>query len=236
MAQRPTILFLPGLLCDSALWTRQVEGLRDLAEATVADLTLDASIAAMAGRAAATVGSGQFIVVALSMGGYAAFDLLRTMPERIAGVALLDTAATPDTPDRAAERRAGIASLAVGRFVGVTSRLLPKLVHPDKVDGPVGDEVRAMARRVGGEAYVRQQKAILGREDSRPVLADVRVPALVAVGAQDVLTPPAEARLIHEGIAESRFHVFADCGHLPPLEAPEETTALLREWMLGDVL
>ncbi len=235
MAQPPTILFLPGLLCDAALWAHQVEAVRDLAGTAVADLTRDESIAAMARRAAA-IADGPFVVVALSMGGYVAFELLRTVPERIAGVALIDTAATPDTAERAAERRAGIASLAAGRFAGVTSRLLPKLVHPERVAGPVGDEVRAMAQRVGGEAYVRQQQAILGRPDSRPMLADVRAPALVAVGAQDVLTPPAEARLIHEGIAGSRLHVFAGCGHLPPLEVPQETTALLREWLLGDVL
>ncbi len=235
-SRRPTVLFLPGLLCDAALWASQIEGLRDIADIRVADLTLDDSIAAMARRAAAAAGDGCFVIVALSMGGYIAFDLLRAVSDRIAGVALLDTAATPDTPERAAERRAGIASLAAGRFAGVTSRLLPKLVHRDRVNGPVGAAVRAMALRVGGEAYLRQQRAILGRPDSRPVLKEVRAPTLVAVGAQDLLTPPAEAQVIRDGIAGSRYHVFSGCGHLPPLELPGETTALLRDWLVGSVL
>lgn len=235
-SRRPTVLFLPGLLCDAALWASQIEGLRDIADIRVADLTLDDSIAAMARRAAAAAGDGRFVIVALSMGGYIAFDLLRAVSDRIAGVALLDTAATPDTPERAAERRAGIASLAAGRFAGVTSRLLPKLVHRDRVNGPVGAAVRAMALRVGGEAYLRQQRAILGRPDSRPVLKEVRAPTLVAVGAQDLLTPPAEAQVIRDGIAGSRYHVFSGCGHLPPLELPGETTALLRDWLVGSVL
>ncbi|MBN9073561.1 MAG: alpha/beta fold hydrolase [Rhizobiales bacterium] len=235
-SRRPTVLFLPGLLCDAALWASQIEGLRDIADIRVADLTLDDSIAAMARRAAAAAGDGRFVIVALSMGGYVAFDLLRAVSDRIAGVALLDTAATPDTPERAAERRAGIASLAAGRFAGVTSRLLPKLVHRDRVNGPVGAAVRAMALRVGGEAYLRQQRAILGRPDSRPVLKEVRAPTLVAVGAQDLLTPPAEAQVIRDGIAGSRYHVFSGCGHLPPLELPGETTALLRDWLVGSVL
>lgn len=236
MKSRPTVLFLPGLLCDAALWSSQIEGLRDIAEIRVADLTQDDSIAAMARRAVAVAGEGRFVVVALSMGGYVAFELLRIVSERIAGVALLDTAATPDTPERAAERRAGIASLAAGRFAGVTSRLLPKLVHRDRADGPLGAAVKAMALRVGGEAYQRQQRAILGRPDSRPVLQEVRAPTLVAVGAQDVLTPPAEAHVIRDGIAGARYHVFSGCGHLPPLELPGETTALLRNWLVGSIL
>lgn len=232
---RPTVLFLPDLLCDAELWAHQVEHLRDLVRPVVAGLTLDDSIAAMARRAAGSV-PGRFVVVALSMGGYVAFELLRTVADRIAGVALIDTTASPDTPEKAAERRAGIASLAAGRFAGVTARLLPQLVHPSHVGGPVGAQVRAMAERVGGDAYVRQQRAILGRVDSRPLLSRIAVPALVVVGAQDVLTPPAEARLMHEGIGNSTLHVLPDCGHLPPLEKPAETTALLRDWLEREIL
>jgi len=235
MPSRPTVLFLPGLICDAELWAHQVAHLGDLVEPVVADLTRDDSIGAMARRAAGAV-PGRFTVVALSMGGYVAFELLRTVPERIAGVALLDTTAAPDSPEKAAERRAGIASLAAGRFAGVTARLLPQLVHPAHVDGPVGARVRAMAQRVGGEAYVRQQTAILGRPDSRPLLPRIKMPALIVVGAQDVLTPPAEANVMHAGIAGSTLHVIPDCGHLPPLEKPDTTTALLRGWLERDVL
>src|SRR6185503_11374083 len=98
--------------------------------------------------------------------------------------------AAPDSADRAARRRAAMKSLAHGRFVGVTRRLLPQLIHPARVDSPVGAEVRAMAERVGGEAFLRQQAAILGRPDSRPLLPGLHLPALVAAGEADALTPP----------------------------------------------
>ena len=97
--------------------------------------------------------------------------------------------------------------LKVGRFAGVTTRLLPKLVHASHVHGPVGEAVKAMAERVGGAAFLRQQRAILDRPDSRPTLGLIRVPTLVAVGADDLLTPPALAREIHQGIAGSRLLV-----------------------------
>lgn len=225
------IVFLPGLLCDEALWAHQVEALRDLAPCIVADLTRDDSICAMAERVAAEAPS-RFVAVALSMGGYVAFELIRRFPGRVAALALLDTSAAPDSPGRAAQRRAGIESLAHGRFQGVTGRLLPQLVHGRHVGGAVGDLVREMALRVGKDAYIRQQRAILGRCDSRPILSSIRVPTLVGVGQQDVLTPPGDSLSIHAAVPNARMHVFAECGHLPAIESPDETTRVLRDWLV----
>ena len=167
------------------------------------------------------------------MGGYVAFEIMRQAPERVERLALLDTSATPDNPARAAERRKGVTSIKYGRFTGVTQTLLRQLVHPSKLDTPIGVGVRAMSDRVGGEAFLRQQNAIEHRVDSRPLLAGITVPTLVAVGDSDALTPPHHSRLMHELIAGSNLHVFQACGHLPPVEVPEETCAVLRRWLGG---
>lgn len=227
---RTPLVFLPGLLCDERLWRDQAQDLLDVAEPFIADLTKDDTIAAMAQR---TLGAApaRFALAALSMGGYVAFEIMRQAPQRVTHLALFDTGAAPDDAARVAQRKAGIESLKIGRFAGVTSRLLPKLVHSSRVPGVVGDEVKAMAARVGQDAFLRQQQAILGRLDSRALLPHIAVPTLVAVGDSDVLTPPAEAQEIHRGILGSRFHILPECGHLPALELPQETSALLRAWL-----
>jgi pimeloyl-ACP methyl ester carboxylesterase len=224
------LLFLPGLLCDAQLWKAQAEALSNVAVCTIADLTRDNCISAMAERAL-SVAPPRFCLAALSMGGYVAFEMMRQAPERVLRLALLDTSAAPDSFERQTQRQATISSLQLGRFAGVTSRLLPRLVHASHVSGAVGDEVRTMAARVGGEAFLRQQTAILGRTDSRPVLSAIKVPTLVAVGDSDVLTPIADALEIHENIAGSTFMVIKDCGHLPALERPEETSQALLHWL-----
>ncbi len=230
MSEPVPLLLLPGLLCDGQLWAAQIDYLGRVAACRVADLTRDDSVGAMAARALAEA-PPRFALAALSMGGYVAFEILRRAPERVIRLALVDTSAAPDTPDRAMQRRAAMGSLRVGRFLGVARRMLPQLVHSDHVSGPVGNTVQAMAARVGSEAFLHQQRAILERPDSRPLLGTIRVPTLVAVGEDDQLTPPADARVIHEGVTGSSLHLFARCGHLPPLESPRETGALLRDWL-----
>lgn len=226
------LVLLPGLLCDERLWRDQITGLGDIAEARVAELTRDDSVATLARRTLAAA-PARFALAALSMGGYVAFEILRQAPERVTRLALLSTSAAPDSPRRAARRRAAMDSIRFGRFAGVTRGLLPQLIHPGRVEGEVGEEVRAMAARVGGEAFLRQQTAILGRPDSRPLLPAITVPTLVAVGDADTMTPRHRAEEMHRGIAGSELHVFQRCGHLPPMELPEETTAVLRRWLLA---
>lgn len=225
------LLLLPGLLCDARLWHAQIDGLGDIAQVQVADLTRDDSVAAMATRVLAQA-PPRFALAGLSMGGYVAFEILRQQADRVERLALLDTSAAPDSPERARQRRIGIQAIGLGKFAGVTRQLLPRLVHARHVDGDVGEAVQAMARRIGPDAYLRQQKAILGRPDSRPLLADIRVPTLIVVGEDDVMTPPAEADAMHAGIASSSLHRIKHCGHLPSMEAPEQTTALMRQWLL----
>jgi pimeloyl-ACP methyl ester carboxylesterase len=224
------VVFLPGLLCDQSLWRPQIEALRDRAAPMVADLTLDDDVRAMARRVLAAA-PPRFSLVALSMGGYVALEIMRQAPERVRRLALIDTSARPDSPQRAERRRASLASSQQGRFLGVTRALMGDLVHESRTTGPVADGLRAMAGRVGGEAFQRQQTAILNRPDARDVLSTIRIPTLIAVGDEDHLTPPSVAEEMHRLIPGSRLHVFQDCGHLPALELPAETSALLRDWL-----
>ena len=78
---------------------------------------------------------------------------------------------------------------------------------------------------------MRQQKAIMTRANSRPLLAAINCPTLVLVGAQDELTPPHLSEEMAAGIPGARLVKVPDCGHLSTLEQPEAVTRALVEWM-----
>ena len=224
------IVFLPGLLCDARLWRDVVEPLRDEIAPMVADLTLDDSIPAMARRTLAAA-PPRFALAGLSMGGYVGLEIMRQAPERVTHLALLDTSARPDSDERREARRKGIDNVKLGKFIGVSRSLLPSLLAKRNLNTPLSEEVQAMAERLGQEAYIRQQLAILGRADSRPGLPGIAVPTLIGVGTEDGLTPPELAEEMAAAIPHADIVRFAKSGHLPTMENPKAVADAFRNWL-----
>jgi pimeloyl-ACP methyl ester carboxylesterase len=228
-----SLVLLPGLLCDAALWAPQVGDLSQLRSAWIADLTRHDSIAEMAAAVLREAPVERFALAGLSMGGYVAQEVVRQAPGRVERLALLDTRARQDEPEET-QRRLALMELArqEGGFAPVTNRMLPLLVHPARVkDEPLVRTIREMAERVGLAAYLRQQSAIIARPDFRPLLPFIRCPTLVLCGRQDALTPVVFHQEIAAAIPGAKLEVIEACGHLSTLERPAEVNAALRAWL-----
>lgn len=235
MAARIPLVLIPGLLCDRALWTHQLAHLDDVADMSVADVAGRDSMAELA-RSVLAAAPDRFALAGLSMGGYVAHEIMRQAPERVTRLALFDTSAHADTPEQRRRRRGLIELAQMGRFKGVTPRLLPLLIHADRQqDKALATVVMDMAARIGKGGFFNQQHAIMGRADSRPDLPGYALPTLVLVGRQDALTPLSASEEMAALIPRARLVVIENCGHLSTLERPEETTAALRAWLLAPV-
>ena len=231
MTDRPTLLLLPGLLCDPRLWKPQADALSDIADIVIADMTRDETMSGMASRAL-DAAPEKFALAGLSMGGYVALEIMRKAPERVTRLALLDTGARADTPEQTTRRRDLIGLADRGEFKAVSPRLLPLFIHEDRLsDRPLVDVITAMADSVGKDAFLREQKAIMGRPDSRPDLPGIACPTLVICGRDDVLTPIALSEEIAGLIPGADLVLIDDCGHLSTMERSEAVNAALREWL-----
>lgn len=231
MTSRTNLLLLPGLLCDPRLWAAQEEGLSDIADVTVADMTRDDSIAGMVRRALAAAPE-RFALAGLSMGGYAALEVMRQAPGRVERLALLDTGARADTPEQTTRRKDLISLANRGEFKAVSPRLLPLFIHEDRLsDAALVAEIAAMADAVGKEAFLRQQQAIMGRPDSRPGLGAIECPTVVICGREDRLTPLELSEEIVSLIPHATLEIVENCGHLSTMECPAEVNAILRAWL-----
>lgn len=232
----PDLLLLPGLLCDARLWQPVVDLLQGHAgRVVVADLAGADSMAGLAAAALAQAPSatGRFALAGLSMGGYVALEILRQAPERVSGVALLDTSARPDTAEATTARRQAM-TLAETDFPAVIEALLPRLILPARLsDASLTGVVRDMARSLGSTAYLRQQTAIIGRPDSRPGLPAIACPALVLCGRLDQVTPVAVHEEMAAAIPGAQLQVLEECAHLSTLEQPPRVAAALQAWLAG---
>ena len=151
----------------------------------------------------------------------------------ISRLALLDTSARVDSETVSRRRQDFIALAGRGRFRGVTPKLMPLLIHPERLDdAALTDDIQAMAERVGGDAFLRQQKAIQARVDGREDLRRIRCPTLVLCGREDQLTPLDAHIEMAENIPGADLVVLGRCGHMSTMERPGDVTAALRNWLL----
>lgn len=228
---KTALVLVPGLLCDQRLWQHQVENLSDLAEPVAADVTESYTIDGLA-QAVLRAAPDRFFLAGLSLGGYVALRVVRAAPERVMRLALLDTSARADTPEQTAARLELIEIARGGRFEEVPQRLLPSFVHPRRLDdAALTSTVVNMARAVGPQAFVRQERAIIKRPDARQYLASISCPSLVLCGREDALTPLYLSEELADGIPGANLLMIESCGHLSTIERPEEVTAGLREWL-----
>jgi pimeloyl-ACP methyl ester carboxylesterase len=225
------IIVVPGLMCSARLYAEQIPMLWQFGPVTVADHRRDDSMEGIAHRILRSA-PDRFALIGLSMGGYIASAILRLAPDRVAKLALLDTSARADLPERVEARRALIAMAEQGRFDQLVDLHFPQFVHKDRrQDASLKRIVQLMADETGPQAYARQQNAIIGRKDWRDLLPSIRCSTVVIVGEQDELTPPKLAQELAAGIPCARLVVVADSGHLTTLERPAEVNVALTKWL-----
>jgi pimeloyl-ACP methyl ester carboxylesterase len=228
---KPTLILLPGQLCDATLWDSQVRVLADIADIKVGDLTSDDTVEAMAERVLADAPE-HFALCGLSLGGYVAFEIIRRAPARVTHLGLMNTSARADAEEQSDRRERSLRAARIGTFKGVTPRFLPTIIHPDHAADPaMAHIVLEMTERVGRVAFELQQRAAIGRPDSRPLLPSIRCPTLVVGGREDRVTPPFLQEEIAAGISGARLEILETCGHLAPIEQADTVNRLMRAWL-----
>ena len=110
----------------------------------------------------------EFVICGLSMGGYVAQMVAHLAPEKVIAMGLLSTSGRADTEEKK-QRRALIELSKLGKFKGVTPRLLPSLLSTKALkNDSLVQRVIEMAADVGQVNFSLQQEAIMGRPDFRP--------------------------------------------------------------------
>jgi pimeloyl-ACP methyl ester carboxylesterase len=218
---KPHFLLLAGTRCDARLWQQQAAALAELAHVTVADLSQAESITERATKVLDQAPDENFALAGLSLGGYVALEIMRQALQRLLGLALLDTSAQADSEATGKDRQAQMVK-AEHDLPGVISDLLPRLLHTSHLsDAGLVAVITAMANSLGQTVFMGQQRAMLGRINSRPGLAQISCPTLLVCGREQAITPLAVHLELAAAIAGAQLMVLDDGGHLSSLEQPE---------------
>ena len=250
LPSQSVIVFLHAFPLNAAMWAPQLRAVpegwaavapdfRGFGGSTADDAHLareDARLEDYAGDVAAlmdAVGASRAALCGCSMGGYAAFAVLRRLPGRVSGLLLADTRATADTQAARASRLVTLELLDRGGPAAVAADMRSKLVGVTTRDAR--PEVLAAIDRMMAEATASGTgcavSRILNRPDATAELAAFRGPVAVVVGEEDLLTPPSEAAAMAAALPGATLVRIPGAGHLSNLEAPDAFNAAMRAWL-----
>jgi 3-oxoadipate enol-lactonase len=242
-AEDPAIVLLHGLLFDGGMWRAHVEPLSELGRVLVFDgpghgksepaprFMLEEHADALC-DAFGELGVRRVIVVGLSWGGMVGMRLGLQHPERVAGLALLDTSAEAESLGKRVRNRAFI---AMHRRVGFPLSLWNKEIAPEifsprtLVERP--ELVEAAYRRCNRfdrEGLCRACLAVVvHRKNILSEIARIRAPTLVLCGREDRATPVEKSEHIANAIPHAKLVVLDGLGHMSALEDPAAVSAEL---------
>jgi pimeloyl-ACP methyl ester carboxylesterase len=236
-ATRETLILVPGLMCDTAVWNPLLPTLQTAADCRVADHGDADTIGTMA-RQVLDIAPAHFALAGHSMGGRVAIEVLRLAPGRVTRLALLDTgykarACGAAGEDEARKRQA---LLDIARAQGVREMALQwvqGMLDPARLaDTEMVEAIVAMFARKSPDIFARQISALLARPDATAVLRSIQVPTLVLCGRADSWSPLSQ----HEEIAallpaRPTVQVVDHAGHMCTMEQPAAVAQALLGWL-----
>jgi pimeloyl-ACP methyl ester carboxylesterase len=222
-------ILVPPLLGSAMFYEPILDTVWRYGGVSIADTRRDETMAAIAARILDDA-PDRFALLGTSMGGYIALEIVRQAPDRVTALALVSTSARVDTPDKVEGRLGQNATVEAGGFDGVVEAAFPGLVASRNEDDAVlRDAWRATANAVGPEAFVQQQKAIMARADSLPLLRGIDVPTAVIHGTGDRLIPLDIARETAAAVSGAQLSEIPDAGHFLVWEKPEAAASAVSE-------
>jgi len=159
-----------------------------------------------------------------SMGGYISLAFARQYPQRLLGLCLVSTQATADSPDKKQGRYSAAEDVMQNGVQPVAEAMPLKLTPDERVRAFVRSLIAA--QRPAGMAGAL--KAMAERGDSTPILSSFKFPVAVVHGKADELIPIQRAHEISAAIPHATLTELAGVGHMPMMEAPQETANAIK--------
>lgn len=165
--------------------------------------------------------------VGLSIGGLIGQGLAARRPDLVAALVLMDTAARIGNAEMWADR---IAAIRAGGIVALRDAIMQRWFTPAfRNANPEYALWCNMLTRTPVEGYVGCCAAIAGADLTETTRA-LRLPVMAMAGDQDGSTPPDLVRATAD-LCGADFHLIADAGHIPCVEQPQATAALIADFL-----
>jgi len=179
------------------------------------------------------LGGPPAVLVGHSMGGFVAQEAYGRYPHLVKALVLAFTSPAFGGAGGEFQRQfiaSRIAPLDEGKTMAdIAARLMPTMRGARSKAGGLEHAERVMAN-VPAATY-RKAAALLTTFDRRELLPRIAVPTLVLAGADDRTAPASVMQRMAHLIPGAEHAVLPDCGHLGPMDQPDEFNQALRSFL-----
>lgn len=232
---KPTIIFLPALMCDEYLYQYQISALQKSYN-IITPIIKDYSNIEAAAEYIFSIAPKKFSLIGTSMGGYIAMQMAYMQPNRINKLCIIASKIEPDTPKQIAVRKITIEEVKHHNKLVPTNSYLDTMFYSEKSNINLYHEMKTRMNNLGVECFYNQQELILTKPNLLGKLKNFIKPTLVISGEEDSITPVNLGQQIANEIPNSQFIALPQCGHFIPLERPIAVNALLQYFLQANLV
>jgi pimeloyl-ACP methyl ester carboxylesterase len=230
------LVLVPGLMCDHTVWEPLLPFMDTSQTCQMIDHQNANSLSRMAEQLL-EVSPPKFVMAGHSMGGRVALEVLRMAPDRVAGVALMDTGYLAKLGGEAGElevsKRLVLLEIAQSKGIRAMAQEWVKgMVHPNRLaDKALIETILKMFETKNSDIFARQLLALIFRKDATDVLKSISVPTLILCGRQDAWSPPSQHEEMLQYVPHAAMSVIEDSGHMSTMEKPQAVAEAMNRWL-----
>lgn len=226
------VVFIHGFPFNSKMWTPQISAIPSKYRAVTYDVR---------GHGESDFGDGQYLIeffvddliglldylkiervvlTGLSMGGYIALRTIEKHPERICGLVLSNTKSSPDNNDAKVKRARQIKIVKNSSITRFADDFLSAIFAESSFTRipSVVEMIKDIIIKTSPLGVASTLIALAARTDTTGLLGQIKVPTLILVGEEDILTTPTDAEELHKRIPNSKLEVLPNAAHMSNLE------------------
>jgi 3-oxoadipate enol-lactonase len=170
-------------------------------------------------------------LVAQSMGGWTSLGFTSKYPDRVTALVLCDTTAGIDDAEVAREMRALQSDMPRPLNIVLQRAYSAQFPQREPARCFLYQQISGLNMHIPSDLLAK----LMAMRHSVKSLVERRLPTLLLVGEEDVLTPANTMELMAHRIPHARFVKISDAGHSVYFERPDEFNRIVLDFLLGAI-